>query len=348
MKKTRGIVMKTSKKATILYTESGDYLEIKTPKTTPTIGQVIEIELPMTKPLSHKLLKFGSVAAILLLALSLSVFNLFSGTNTAVAAVVMDMDTNMELLIDRDAKVLDIIDVTQGPGNSPANLPLQGMDIYAAVELIIDNANTQGVFNQGNGLILTSIIPMNNQSIDDVIDQTKLHESIERHMLEKNISANMMVSLTDENAQKIAQSLGMSVNHYHVYKRIQEKGLSITADDSNSKDTHHMLSEANTNLNSLFPNESISISPSRGMHEDKSSLMENSMTDETMQSKAPSASESSQSLPHKAEEPTSPEYTMPDSQHKSDDSSESMPMPMQDNLDNSSTSDSSEEHQMMR
>ncbi|KJS87147.1 anti-sigma factor domain-containing protein, partial [Desulfosporosinus sp. BICA1-9] len=97
MKKTRGIVMKTSKKATILYTESGDYLEIKTPKTTPALGQVIEIELPVHKPLSHRLLRFGSIAAILLLALTLSVYNIVSVPNTAVAAVVMDMDTSLEL-----------------------------------------------------------------------------------------------------------------------------------------------------------------------------------------------------------------------------------------------------------
>ncbi|WP_052090601.1 anti-sigma factor domain-containing protein [Desulfosporosinus sp. HMP52] len=80
MEKTTGIVMKVSKKVTILYTESGDYLEIKTPKATPTLGQVLDIELPVHKPLSHRLLKFGSIAAILLLALSLSVFNLVSGS----------------------------------------------------------------------------------------------------------------------------------------------------------------------------------------------------------------------------------------------------------------------------
>jgi len=336
--------MKTSKKATILYTESGDYLEIKTPKAAPTLGQVMEIDIPVPKPLSHRLLKIGSLAAILLLALSLSIFNLVSGVNTAVASVVLDMDTSMELLIDRDAKVLDVINETQGPGNSASNLPLRGMDIYAAVELVIDKANAQGVFDQGDGLILTSIIPMDNQSSDDVVDQAKLRESIERHMLEKNISANMMVSKTDKNTQKTAQSLGMSVNYYQIYKRILEKGLSVTSDGSSSKDALHMMGEANATLTSLFPNESMSISPQSGMHEEKSNSMGNSMTGESMQSMNPTDSGSSQSLPPKADEPTSPRYTMPDTQHKGDGSSESMSMPMQGNLDSSSGSG---EHQMM-
>jgi len=336
--------MKTSKKATILYTESGDYLEIKTPKTTPALGQVIEIELPVHKPLSHRLLRFGSIAAILLLALTLSVYNIVSVPNTAVAAVVMDMDTSLELLIDRDAKVLDVIDATQGSGNTPSNLQLQGMDIYAAVDLIIDKANNQGVFNQGNNLILTSIIPMDNQPVD-VIDQSKLRDSIERHMLEKNISANMMVSKTDENTQKTAQSLGMSVNHYQIYKRILEKGLIVTADGSNSKDALHMLTEANTTLVSLFPKESMSVSPQSGMHEEMSNSMNNPMTGESTPTKNSSESGSSQSFPNKAEESTSSGYTMPGSQHKSGGSSESMPIPMQNN---SGSSDGSGEHQMMR
>ncbi|MHB8076059.1 anti-sigma factor domain-containing protein [Desulfosporosinus fructosivorans] len=344
MKKTTGIVMKTSKKVTILYTESGDYLEIKTPKGTPSLGQVLEIDLPEPKPLRHRLLRFGSVAAILLLALSLSVFNFISVSNTAVAAVVMDMDTSMELLINRDAKVLKAIDVTQRSGDSPTNQQLQGMELYTAVDLIIDKAHQEGVFNQADRLILTSIIPMDNQPVD-VIDQAKLRESIERHMLEENISANMMVNQTDENTREAAQSLGMSVNHYQIYKRIQEKGLIVTADGSNSKDTLHMLAEANTTLMSLFPKESMAISPQNGMHEEKSNSMGNSMTGESTHSTDSFESESIQNLPNNADESTSSEYTMPGSQHESGGSSESTPTPMQGNLDSSKGSG---EHPMMR
>ncbi len=344
MKKTSGIVMKTSKKVTILYTESGDYLEIKTPKGTPTLGQVLEIELPEPKPLRHRLLRFASVAAILLLALSLSVFNFISGPNTAVAAVVIDMDSSMELLINRDAKVLKAIDVTQRSGDSPANQQLQGMDLYTAVDLIIDKAHQQGVFKQADRLILTSIIPMDNQPVY-VIDQGKLRESIERHMLNENISANMMVIMADETTRNAAQSLGMSVNHYQIYKRIQEKGMVVTTDGSNSKDTHRMLAEANTTLMSLFPKESMTISPPNGMHEEKPNSMGNAMTGESTQPTDSSESGANQSLPNKADESTSSGYTMPGSQHESGTPSESPPTPMQGYLE---SSEGSGEHPMMR
>ncbi|HBV86312.1 MAG TPA: hypothetical protein DEF42_06585 [Desulfosporosinus sp.] len=312
------------------------------PKATPTLGQVLDIELPVHKPLSQRLFKFGSIAAILLLALSLSVFNLVSGANNAVAAVVLDMDSSMELLIDRNAKVLKVIDETQ---KSPSNLQLQGMDIYTAVDLIIDKANEHGVFNQANTLILTSVIPIGDSPVD-VIDQTKLRESIERHMLEENISANMMVSRTDEDTRKAAQSLGMSVNQYQIYKRIQEKGLIVSADGSTPKEAFHMLAEANTTLTTLFPTESTAISHQRRMQEEMPDSMGNPMTGENTHSYDSSNSGgSNQGLPNKANDSISSEYTMPGSQHKSSNSSESMPMPMKNNPDNSYDSG---EHQMMR
>ena len=132
---------------------------------------------------------------------------------------------------------------------------------------MIDQANTQGILNQSKNLVMTSIIPTDNRQVD-VVDQAKLRDSIGRHMLEKSISADLIVSKTDETTQKTAQSLGMSVNHYQVYKRLLERGLVVNSNGSSSNDTLHMLAEANTTLNSLFPQESMTITPQNGIHQE--------------------------------------------------------------------------------
>jgi len=121
--------------------------------------------------------------------------------------------------------------------------------------------------------------------------------------------------------------------------------LIVTANGANSKDTHSMLSDANTTLMSLFPKESMIISPQNGMHEEKSNSMGNSMTGESTHSTDSSESGSNQFLPNKADESTSSDYTMPGGQHESGSPSESPPKPMQGDLD---SSDTSGEHQMMR
>lgn len=258
MGKTRGIVMKTSKKNTILYTEQGDYLEIKTPKVTPRLGQVIEVDLPVRKGFDPRLLKIGSIAAMLLLVIGLSLLNIVSNTNTAAAAVVMDMTSSKELIVNRDAKVLRVIDLPQGT-QAPAT-ELQGKDIYSSIDLLINQANSQGILKQGKNLVMASIIPLNNGQTN-VIDPAKLRDSISQDLLKKNISADLMVSTTNEATLKTAQSLGMSVNHYLVYKRLMAMGFNVNSKDSALMDTSHMLTTANKTLMSLFPQESMAITP---------------------------------------------------------------------------------------
>ncbi|WP_407312735.1 anti-sigma factor domain-containing protein [Desulfosporosinus sp. SB140] len=343
MDKTRGIVMKTSKRNTILYTERGDYLEIKTPKTTPLLGQVVEVDLPIRKALNQRFLKFGSIAAMLLLALGLGVFNIVSSANTAVAAVVMDINNSKELFVNRDAKVLRVIDLTQGTKTSESELKLQGKDIYTSVDLLIDQANAQGILRQSKNLVMASIIPLDNRQVN-VVDQAKLRDSIGRHMLEKNISADLMVSKTDETTQKTAQSLGMSLNHYLVYKRLMDNGLITNSNGSSSNDTSHMLTEANTTINSLFPQESMTITPQSETNQEQPNSMGTPMAGGKMPSISSPESSSSQN-----QSPSNMMNTIPPSNqtkpaNPSMSSTPSKPMPMQGG--SSSTSSSGEQGMM--
>lgn len=338
MNKSKGIVMKTSKKITILYTEHGDYLEIRTPKATPVIGQVIEVDLPVRKPINQRLLRWVSIAAVLLLTLGFGVFNIVSGPNTAAASVVMDINNSKELLVYRDAKVLKVIDRTQGSKNSPADPQLQGKDIYTAVDLLIDQAISQGIFKQSKNLVMISIIPRDNRQVT-ILDQEKLRDSIRRHMLEKNISSDLIITKTDEATQKTAQNLGMSVNHYQVYKRLLEKGLVVKSNGSSSDDTLHMLTEANTTLRTLFPHESMTIAPQNGMHQEVPDSMGAPMPGEGMPSSGSHESDSNQSSPNMPNTLPPSSTKMPDNHQKK--SAPSNPMPKQD------STGSSGDHDMM-
>lgn len=361
MAKTKGIVMNTSKKCTFLYTEYGDYLKIKTPPTTPLLGQVIEVDLPIRKAISPIFLKMASIAAMLLLVLGVSVFNIVSGANTAVAAVVMDINNSKELLVNSDAKVLKVIDLNQGTQTLPSELELRGKDIYTSVALMIDQANTQGAFKQSKNPVMASIIPLNNRQVD-IVDQAKLRDSIRRLMLEENISADLMVSAIDDTTQKTAQNLGMSVNNYLVYKRLMDKGVVVNPIGLGYNNTLHMLKEANTTLNSLFPKECVTVNPQSETPQETPNAMETPMTGKNMpsndtqksssnpiptQSSGQSQSSSSSSSPN----PSSPNMTntLPPTSYPMPSSSPtnitpSVPIPKQDNMPANSGSGS---HNMM-
>jgi hypothetical protein len=117
-----------------------------------------------------------------------------------------------------------------------------------------------------------------------------------------------MVSQTDETTQKTAQNLGMSVNNYLVYKRLMDKGLVANTNRLNPNDTNHMLSEANTTLHSLFPQESMTIPPQSGTRQEEPSSMGTPMSGEKMPSSSPPASGSSQN-----KSPSSMKSTLPPS-----------------------------------
>ncbi|EGW41156.1 anti-sigma factor domain-containing protein [Desulfosporosinus sp. OT] len=312
MAKTRGIVMKTSQHNTILYTEYGDYLKIKTPLAAPLLGQVMEVDLPLRKAISPSFLKIATIAAMLLLVLGVSVFNIVSGANTAVAAVVMDINNSKELLVNSDAKVLKVIDLNQGTQTSPSELKLLGKDIYTSVALMVDQANTQGGFKQGKNPVMASIIPLDNRQAD-IVDQAKLRDSIRRLMLEKNISSDLMVSTTDETTQKTAQNLGMSVNNYLVYKGLMANGFVVNPKGSGYNNTLHMLTEANTTLDSLFPKECVTVNPQSETPQETPNAMGTPMTGKNMPNTPP---------------PTS--YPMPNSSPKN--ITPSVPLPEQDNM----------------
>ncbi|KLU67632.1 hypothetical protein DEAC_c00260 [Desulfosporosinus acididurans] len=359
MKEARGIVMKTSKKKTILYTEGGDYLEIPTPKTPPMLGQVIEMDLPIHKASGQKFIKLASIAAVLLLVVGLGVFNIASNANTAVAAVVMDTNNSKELLVNRDAKVLKVVDLAHGTQASSSEVQLQGKDIYTSVNLIMASANSQGVFKQGKNLIMASVIPLDSRQ-SDIVNQVKLRDSMGQYMLANNISGALMVTKTDENTQKTAQSLGMSVNHYLVYKRLRDQGFMVNQSNSSYNDTSHMLAESSTTLNSLFPQESMTIMPHKGTNQEAPNSMGTPMTGEKMpsmsspesgsvhnksqdQNRSPMNGDNNQSPPNMMNSsPSSSNQTTPVQPHMGTAPSNSMPK-----LNSSGSAGSSGSHGMM-
>lgn len=136
--------MRTSPKVTGIFTEEGDFIEIPTPKEPPVVGQTIEVSLNPRRlfVFRNSVLKYASVAAVLFLVLSISAFYLFI-PNMAVASVSLDINKGVEILINKDGKVIKVQDVNGGP-SIVEGLSIKGLDVYQAVDLIIGNAHHKG------------------------------------------------------------------------------------------------------------------------------------------------------------------------------------------------------------
>ncbi|HBW36498.1 anti-sigma factor domain-containing protein [Desulfosporosinus sp. BICA1-9] len=257
MEKTKGIVMRTSPKLTVIFTEKGDFLEIATPKEPPKVGQTIEVIIkPQRIPSFHNSwLKYSTAAAVLLIVLSITSFLLFI-PNMAVASVALDINKGIELLVNNQGKVIKVRDVNGG-SSIVEGMSFKGLNVYQAVDLIVENANNKGMLNETQNLILANVVPVNRWG-NQLIDSEILRNSIRDEMIRRNLSGSVVVGQTTQKIQQEAQQQGMTVNSYLIYDRCEEKGIAVQPDTLRN-DVQKALVDANVSVASLFPEESLEV-----------------------------------------------------------------------------------------
>lgn len=268
MEKTKGIVMRTSPKVTVIYTKKGNFLEVKTPKDPPVIGQMIEVNLNPRRIFlffNQSVLRYGALAAAFLLALSISTFYFLYIPNMAAASVTLDINNNkaVELSINKEGKVLKIPDVNDGSSLLEGIAP-KGLDVYQTIDLIIETAHQKGLLNQTQNLIMANVLPINNKELK-MIDQEKLRSTIREEMTRRNLSGSVVVSQANEKIQQEANQQKMTVNRYLIYDRCKNKGIEVQPDTLRN-DAQKALQDANVTVISLFPEESFEVSMSNAQN----------------------------------------------------------------------------------
>ncbi|MDA8228448.1 MAG: anti-sigma factor domain-containing protein, partial [Desulfitobacterium hafniense] len=157
MEKTKGIVMRTSPKLTVIFTDKSDFLEISTPKEPPIVGQTIEVIIkPQRIPSFHNSWLKYSTAAVLLFVFSITAFYLLFLPNMAVASVALDINKGIELLVNNQGKVIKVRDIN-GASSLLEGISIKGLDVYQTVNLIVENANNKGMLNEIQNLVLASV-----------------------------------------------------------------------------------------------------------------------------------------------------------------------------------------------
>lgn len=261
MKKVKGVVMRSQGNKTVIYSNEGDFVEIPAPKVKPLVGQVIEVEIKDRKPLfKHAMLKYSSVAAVLVLIIALGIFAPLTGHGTAAASVSMDINHGIELLVDREAKVIKSRDINKGTEYLVDGKSLEGQEIYQAVELIIEDAGKKGLLGKDRNYVLLSVIPLDKNQLS-VVDEEKLRSVVGRKMISKDMYGVVLVGKTDENAKRMAEDMGMTVNEYMVYERCREDGLNVQAEAFKGDQLEKVLKDNNVCLPGLFPKQAVEVYP---------------------------------------------------------------------------------------
>lgn len=256
--------MKTKKNYTTIYTHQGDFIQIPTPKTEPAIGEIITVDLgrkAFRPAVRSPFWQLASAAAVLLLVLSLTLFNALSAPQAAAASVLLNYGPSIELQVDKEAKVIKV----QNPANNSDALSslakeLQGMDIYQAVNRVLVNAQSNHLLAKDNNLVLASILPLTSSSTS-VVTADKLRSSMRAEMSKNNMFGDLMVADVDKSIQQKAARLGLNINNYLIYSKFAQINKSADPSTFSTDNIPKILSEASVSVESLYPQESCRIKP---------------------------------------------------------------------------------------
>jgi len=281
MDKIKGIVMRTSPKFTVLYTSKSDFIEIPTPKEQPVVGQTINVNLnPKRLFIVHNSnFKYVAVAAVMLFVLSISVFSLLFIPNMAVASVALDINNNkgVELLINKDGKIIKVPDVNGG-SKILEGISTKGLDIYQSVNLIIENAHQKGMLDVTQNLVMASVVPINNKKTQ-IIDTEKLRNTIREVMTRKCLTGSVVVSQANQKTQLEATQHGLTVNDYLIHIKCENKGITVEP-DALRNDVQKAMMDANVCITSLFPEDSFEV---------RAQILKDNSTDTKKMPNAPSS-----------------------------------------------------------
>lgn len=260
MSSLKGVVMRVTGKNTVVYTEQGDFINIRTPVHLPAVGQVIDVPAqPRRFFKSGAFLKYATIAATLFIVLTLGLIHpLVWPLGGAVASVELNINNGVRLQVDKAGKVTSVHSTVPESNDPVEELPLKGLDVYQAVKLIVEDAGTKGNFGHEQSVVMVSVVPVDEDGAD-VVDPDKLRGVVHDEMLRQEATGMVMVDKSSREVGSKARELGMTVNSYLVYERCRQDGLEVQAEVFRGRNVNEAMVEANVSLNKLFPGQYVEV-----------------------------------------------------------------------------------------
>ncbi|MBZ4687446.1 MAG: hypothetical protein PWQ96_1417 [Clostridia bacterium] len=239
MKRVKGMVMKVSGQEVFLVTPDGEFVKGRYHEKPPLPGQEIELEIPAANEMvSNKVRKYplasknslALVAVILLLFLSISIFNVFIANQPA-AYLALDINPSMEFSLDQKGVVLAATALNEDAVKVLKNSSPKGLHISAAITKVLEEVARQGYLKDTDNVIQLTLA---RRSKCDVTKE-EIETIVTEELQEKNVSALYKVYETDAAERKKAQEKNISLNQLSLLKELSKKGIKIDENELKEK-----------------------------------------------------------------------------------------------------------------
>ena len=244
MAKVRGIVAKVEGKNCILITPQGEFLKSRTGHPV-RVGQEVEITQSI-----HPWYKLAvAVAAVFILSLVIPFYPLLTANAQPVASLSLDINPSLELGINKDGLVVDIRAFNQAGENLLRNTPVKQLEVYRAVQLLVEEAVREGFVNQEKGNVIVAAYT----GAKYHFDEQKLKAAVKEKISGTNLSAEVLVVSTSMEIHQQARANQVSQGKYLMFVAAKANGKELSLDELKKNGINEALKSKEVKVEDLAP-----------------------------------------------------------------------------------------------
>ncbi|MEW8997751.1 MAG: anti-sigma factor domain-containing protein [Thermoanaerobacter sp.] len=230
----KAVVVQKEKNKTYVMTEKGEFKCLKNLQNVD-IGETIELNENFVafKPIAKIL-----IVASILLALIFTIINFKSAE--VYAYVYIDINPSIEVLIDKNGKIISANPINEDGKKILKNLSYKGLDITTFINQTVEESQKLGFLKEDDAVIITTV-PIKNSPI--------INEQIQKAINNiKKINTNVQIETlkSNETQREEAKKEKVSPGRLIIWQKAKEEGIEIPKDKLNNSESFKELQQAYT------------------------------------------------------------------------------------------------------
>ncbi|SHK27690.1 anti-sigma factor domain-containing protein [Desulforamulus aeronauticus] len=241
----KGILLQLKGPFGVVMTADGRFVRVLVTTKDCTPGQEVE-----GRELTLPSLKQGLAVASVLLILITGLWANFM-INPAVAYVALDINPSLELAVNDTGVVIGAKGLDQDGRDLLAQVHPKKLEIYRAVELLVEGAAHSHYLNDRNNVVLTTVTSLKENAV--VIDEEKLQMAVKKKAEELTAPVKVVSQQATIKEHKEADNRGLSVGRYLIYQGSSGKGKEVSLEEVKTKGLGQLEKEKGIRLEQMLP-----------------------------------------------------------------------------------------------
>lgn len=248
MRSVRGVVMEAGHRTVVVYTENGEFREIRTPKRAVRVGEAVDLPDRPSLVFTYRTV----AAAVLLLALLGGMAWPWAGLRSAAASqVFVDANGAVQLSVDKNNRVIKATPLNDMARPWVERLRLVGRDVYEAVRLVASRS-AASIENPSRGnVVMVSVVGRGKPGTPGV-SEDKVRDTLHTALTRQDYEGYLVVNRVDASMEEQASRMGMSPNRYLMLRSSLSRGISLDARKVREAELGQVIQEGRVPMEQVF------------------------------------------------------------------------------------------------